>query len=336
MTDQHYRVAGSLGSPYSMKMRAVFRYRRLPHIFQLRDDAVTSETAGVRPQIVPMVRFPDTGAWHVDSTPMALTLEERHPGTRSILPDDEVHRFVACLLEDFADEWLTKCMFHYRWYYAPDREYASAWVAADRLDGVTHDRSARAAWARDFNDRQVSRMALVGCTEANRPVIESTYLRVLDALEPHVAFRCYLFGSRPSLADFGLYGQLKTLSDDPTGQSVMRDRAPTVTHWLRQVDDLSGLDGEWGEPLPSVRALMDIVTDRYLPFLVANERAVERREDEVRLEFDQGRYAQAPFRYQVKCLGRLRKLFAALSPDARARLDDMGSAAQVARWLGPR
>ena len=50
-----YRIVGGLGSPYSMKMRAVFRYRRLPHIFEMRNGAVRDEVAHVRPSIIPMV-----------------------------------------------------------------------------------------------------------------------------------------------------------------------------------------------------------------------------------------------------------------------------------------
>ena len=39
--------------------------------------------------------------------------------------------FLASLIEDFADEWLTKAMFHYRWAYDGDIQYASLWIADD-------------------------------------------------------------------------------------------------------------------------------------------------------------------------------------------------------------
>ena len=62
-------------------------------------------------------------------------------------------------------------------------------------------------------------MPLVGCTPENAPVIEASYRRVLAALEPHVGV---LFGTRPSLADAGLFGQLRTFATDPTPFAIMR------------------------------------------------------------------------------------------------------------------
>ena len=44
------------------------------------------------------------------------------------------------------------------------------WVVSSR-DPVMEEGARRQAM-QSFNDRQVGRMALVGCTEANRPVIE--------------------------------------------------------------------------------------------------------------------------------------------------------------------
>jgi glutathione S-transferase len=317
-----YRIIGSLGSPYSMKMRAIFRYRRLAHVFDFRDDASKAETAGVRPQIVPMVCYPDSGEWHVDSTTIALELESRHPQERSILPTQEADAFLCHLLEDFADEWVTKAMFHYRWYYAIDADYASGWIAADTLPATRHDAAARRAFAREFGDRQIGRMPLVGCTQANRPVIERSYERLLDVLALDAARGSYLFGSRPSLADFGLFGQLKTLADDPTGQQIMRQRAPSVNHWIRQIDDLSGLEGEWAsETGRMLRNTLALCCDYYLPFLVANSSALAAGDETLQVSFDEGDYEQAPFRYQAKCHSRLKSLYAALGGQAQGEVD---------------
>ena len=102
------------------------------------------------------------------------------------------------LLEDFGDEWVTKIMFHYRWYYAPDRAFAQDWVITSRDPQMPQAERREAMQA--FNDRQVGRMAMVGCTDGNRPVIEDSYRFILDTLDAHVRKMEFLFGSRPSLA----------------------------------------------------------------------------------------------------------------------------------------
>jgi glutathione S-transferase len=334
---ESYRIVGALGSPYTMKLRAILRYRRIPHRFELRNGAIREETQDVRPQMVPMMKYPNEDAWRVDSTPIALELEQRLPGQRSILPDDAVHQFLCALVEDFADEWLMKAMFHYRWYYAADRHYASNWIAMDQWAADAGGRAERKAFAQDFHDRQVGRMALVGCTDENRGVIEATYERVLDVLDPDVGYGRYLFGSRPSLADFGLFGQLLTLSQDPTGQTVMRQRAPDVSHWVRQLDDLSGLDGDWfteNAELPAaLRHILQLCGETYLPFLAANEEALENGTSEVRLNILGRPYAQAPFRYQVKCYSRLKSMYAQLDVGAKANVDKLLASSACLPWL---
>ena len=318
-----YVVVGQNGSPYSMKLRAVMRYRRLPFDWVLRTERNMAEFAAVQPALMPMIRFPGEEHWRIDSTPIIDALEQRHPGQRSVIPDAPGRAFLAYLIEDFADEWLTKAMFHYRWAYDADIRYASLWIADDFFPDQKGD--ARAAAARRFAERQIERMPLVGCSPHNAPIIEATYTRSLDLLESHVGLHDHLFGSRLSIADFGLLGQLKTLATDPTPLAIMRERAQRTESWTRQLDDASGLEGEWYPDrvaLPEATlGLLRLAAETYLPFLVANAAAIERGDEKVELSLLGQTYVQAPFGYQQKCLTALRQRFAALNA---AGLDEIG------------
>lgn len=316
-----YRLHGANPSPYSQKMRALLRYRRLPFIWDNDGTARDVAIAGHLPPVIPVLRFPG-GRLMNDSTPLAYELERLHPGARSIVPDDPGLAFLSDLIEDFADEWVTKIMFHYRWFYADDRNFAQLWISGDRMIGAPPAK--RQAMMAAFNDRQVGRMPIVGCTEANRPIIEESYFRLLSILNPHVAQMPFLFGSRPSLADFGLFGQLVILATDPTPEREMRTRAPDVFLWVLRLDDASGVEGAWIAPdaLPNaVVELLRLAADVYLPFLKANNEAFQHGDAEVAVELMGQRYTQAPFRYQVKCYDGLRKKLAGLPRDARDRIE---------------
>lgn len=296
---ERYRLIGAIPSPYSVKMRAIMRYRRLPFDWVPRTPEVADEIAHVRPAIMPVVRFPDDGSHHVDSTPIALALERRHPGARSILPEDPALAFLSYLIEDMADEWGTKIMFHYRWHREEDRDYCSRWIAREAM-GPAPDEVIETA-ARAFRERQVGRMPLVGCTPANAPLLEECYRRVLDILEAHVGNQAFLFGSRPALADFGWYGQLYQCAIDPTPMAIMRQRAPRTYQWLARLDDASGVEGDWiepGAPLPdAVLALLRLAGEVYLPFLLANAEALAAGAETLRFEAAGHAYEQGVFKY---------------------------------------
>ncbi|MBL6954397.1 MAG: glutathione S-transferase [Alphaproteobacteria bacterium] len=313
--NDRYRLLGTLGSPYSMKLRAIMRYRRLPHDWVLRTTRNRAETEDVKPNLLPMLRYPGERRYRVDSTPLAYDLEARHPGQRSIIPDDPGLAFLCHLLEDMADEWLTKAMFHYRWFYAADIDYAAHWIADDGFPDTRGPE--RDAAAKQFADRQIGRMPIVGCTPENAPVIEDSFHRILALLESRVSVYDFLFGSRPSLGDFGLFGQLKTLSTDPTPMAIMRAEAMKTESWVRQLDDASGIEGEWLAPgadlPPATLGLLQLTGEYYLPFLLANAAATERGEKMFSLTYAKGPYSQGTFGYQAKCLSDLRRRFGELS-----------------------
>ena len=141
----------------------------------------------------------------------------------------------------------------------------------------------------------------------------------------HVGLHDHLFGSRPSIADFGLLGQLKTLATDPTPLAIMRERAQRTESWTRQLDDASGLEGEWYPAhvaLPEATVgLLRLAAETYLPFLVANAAAAEYGDEKFEVKLLGQTYIQAPFGYQRKCLAALRKRFAALNATG---LDEIG------------
>src|SRR5215470_5830307 len=126
MTDR-YRVFGMELSPYSVKVRSYFRYKRIPHEWIVRSVANMDEfNRYAKLPLVPLVVSPDGQAMQ-DSTPIIEKMETRFPEP-ALQPADPALAFLSALVEEYADEWGNKPMFHYRWTYDADAE-----SAADRI-----------------------------------------------------------------------------------------------------------------------------------------------------------------------------------------------------------
>ena len=318
-----YRLIGSTASPYALKLRALMRYRRLPFDWVLMTRALRRATAHLQPTMIPILQFPEDGSYHGDTTALADELERRHPDDRSVIPPHAGLRFLCDLLEDMADELAVKCLFLYRWWDPADQAYVSRWAAEE------WSTSAAAAGSpeeiAEFRDRQIGRMTILGATAVNRPLLEALYLRILDAFEPHVGLGKFLFGTRPSLADFAWYGQLNEMACDPTPMRIMRERAPLTDIWARRLDDTSGVDGAWHDPALGVGAwvcdLLRIAGEVYLPFLRANAAAYEDGRPHLEMRALGHPYVLRPFKYQVKCLRRLETRFHALAAGDSAPIE---------------
>ena len=318
---EYYRLYAHLGSPYSMKVRAVLRYRRIPHLMMSRMHEWQQAFSKVRVPVMPVLEYPD-GSFHNDSTPLILDLENRHPD-RSIIPSLETDAFLSALIEDLADEWLSKAMYAYRWAFPEHTEWTGNLIAFDQYFGSGLERIEQAGQA--FETRQVERNELLGCTQNNLPMLMHIGDSVLDALEPHVTAQPFLFGSRPSNADFALFGQICQFTLDLAALKPCQERAPYSLRWTHHVHDLSGLEGEWrdrSEPRSkAVASLLDLAGQAYLPFLVANHRAIRAESSKVRIEAHGLEYIGTPFKYQVRCLAELRRHYANLSDEARDEID---------------
>ena len=122
-------LIGAPPSPYTRKMIALMRYRHIDYRIVWGDPVrILAEMGVAKPQValLPVYVLPDeAGEIHAvcDSTPIIRRLEAEHKG-RSVIPTDPVMAFIDYLLEDFADEWCTKYMFHYRWHFEADADNA--------------------------------------------------------------------------------------------------------------------------------------------------------------------------------------------------------------------
>jgi len=169
-------------------------------------------------------------------------LETLYPG-RSVIPPDPALAFVDALLEDYADEWLTKAMFHYRWAFAAD--VANAAAILPRWFRTNQPESDAVANGKMFAERQIGRLAVVGSNEITAPVIEESYRRLLRLLDAHLIHSRFVLGDRPASSDLGLFGQLTQLVGfDPTSAAIAHQQAPRVVAWVEVAEDLSGLEPE--------------------------------------------------------------------------------------------
>lgn len=318
---------GVPGSPYTRKMLALLRYRRIPYRLILASHGAAGlPTAKV--SLLPTFYFPgDDGALVAvnDSTPILRRLEREYAG-RSARPSNPALAFLDALIEDYGDEWLTKAMFHYRWAYEADIARASAILPAWRR-AQTSDESLK-AMGREVAGRQIPRLRYVGSNEVTGPIIEASYKRFLDAFEAHLRDHPFFLGARPGAGDFGCYGQLTQLAlFDPTPMAVTEARAPRVFAWTGAVEDLSGLEpteADWFDPtaLPeTVTAILAEIGRVYAPLLLANAKALRDGAEQVDTVIDGGRWVQQPFTYQGKCLQWLREEYAALVPADRKAAD---------------
>ena len=126
--NERLRVVGIHGSPYSRKLLAALRYRRIPFSWIVKDSPEDHDLPQPRVVLLPQLITTDSAGTSVavtDSTPMLRDLDRKFPG-RELRPVDPVLGLLDALLEDWGDEWLTKCMFHYRWAFEADIAQASS------------------------------------------------------------------------------------------------------------------------------------------------------------------------------------------------------------------
>ena len=318
------KLLGHLGSPYSRKFRAFLRYKQIPFEF-IRSQ---TEEADLLPKskipIVPAVYFPEENyaTGHTDSTPLIRKIDQVF-SSRVTTPSDPAVSFLNDVLEDFADEWVVKAMFHYRWKY--DEVHNSEYLMLACHPNM--DENLMKMLASKFAQRQIDRLdKVVGVNGTTSPLVEEGYTKVLKIYNSIIKERKFLLGNRPSSADFSFFGQYAQLVNlDPTPSKLALECAPRMKAWCDVMDDLSGItvsEESWItrkdlESSKNHKNLLTYIKDIYIPFLQANAKAAQAGEKEFSVELEGFLWKQNTFPYQVKCLKQLKSTWNNLSDDEK-------------------
>ena len=325
------QLIGAVGSPYTRKMLSLLRYRRIPHKITWGQPELVLPTLGIelpKPVLLPTFILPDANGdltAATDSTPLIRRLEAMSPD-RSVLPVDPALAFIDYLLEDFADEWVTKYMFHYRWHLQADADNAATLLPLNfrvNLPPEQHEQMKNM-----IPERQISRLYVVGSNDTTAPIIDASYRRYLEAMEAHLQTQPYMLGNRPGAADFAMFGQLTQLVGfDPTPRAIAHQLSPRTVAWTSLMEDLSGLEpgaDDWNgaDQMPAtLRGILTEVGRMYVPALLANSGALQAGEKSWEAEIDGSPWTQPTFPYQAKCLNWINEQYQALDTEDRARVD---------------
>jgi glutathione S-transferase len=279
-----YTLHGFDLSYFTGKMQCYLAYKEVPH---RRNEIAWRELGGrLAPKTglveVPMVERAD-GVVLRDTTAMIGWFEERYPAG-AVLPEDPASAYLCRLLEDYADEGLWRPALYYRWAFDKDailnaRRFTEDFLAFPLTPALALRWNVRRRQRRFY-------LAGEGITARNRQDVERHYHDELRDLETVFRLRPFLFGDRPSLADFGYFASMfRHFGIDPTPARIMRDEAPAVYEWVARMWNARASrigDAPWAptrDGLPEgLEPLLERAARRYLPVLHSNALAVAQRQ----------------------------------------------------------
>lgn len=318
-----YTVYKSDISYFSGKLEAYLRYKEIPHtLVDCNADTLAMIGRKTGTGKMPAIEM-DDGLWLTDTTPMMQWLEDKHP-EQATLPVDPALRFIALLVEDYADEWLWRPAMWWRW--VPK---ASRVTLGRRIAGEMISKAIAIPLGFYFGRRQLNEWLWKdGVSDANSNDVRDMLFRELEFLEPLLEQQDYILGSHPSMADFGYFASMfRHFGNDPISAEVMRREGPNTYEWLARMWNAkqSKLEPQvewvWPEADHWQPLLRRISTD-YLPYLHQNAKAFAANKK----RFDyQGASLSFPrtvtTNYRVWCRQQLQKEFSQLNTTDQQRVE---------------
>ena len=172
------KVFGNVGSPYTQKILALLRYRNIPYTVSWGDVIHNLSLLNIeppKPVLLPTMLFDNGNGKNIaktDTTPIIRELEDIYE-SKSVIPNTLSIKFLNYLLEDFADEWTTKYMFHYRWHFKEDAENAKKMLVLQHKLNI--DNKSMSEFGNHIAERQINRLWVVGSNNETADLIDESY-----------------------------------------------------------------------------------------------------------------------------------------------------------------
>ncbi|MFC7292480.1 glutathione S-transferase family protein [Hirschia litorea] len=334
-----YRLFGAETSAFSIKLRSYMRYKGLPHEWLAR----TSETESTLKEVSRFSTLPvlvTAGGFAVhDTTPTIEALEADSP-TPETIPEDAISAFLAAVMEDYADLWLSKAVMQYRWGRKKDQKEAAARALDEYFVGEEKPEN-RKELIQDSIERMATLFPSMGLNAEMGSVVEKSFKRFVKLLNAHLEKHLYIFGGRPSIADFGLAAQLTQLMKDPTPAKIIEKDGPFVKAWCEFMDDPKP-NGPF-EPLEDLMATLGPIFKKeigvtFLPWAAANLEASLSRQDEVTVTLGKEEVTHAPLRSAARSFKDVRRKFSGRDDEEAlvTLVDELGIGAFLRRPERPK
>ena len=263
-----YRVYGLNQSYFTRKLTGYLDYKEIPWVLRRFGGMNPTVTAAGWPGGIPAVQNPD-GAFMWDSTAVIHHLELRFP-ERSVLPPDPVQRFLCYVIEDVADEWLYRAAVGSRWFCEENRVVGGHELAREISVEIPGSCDQVLAMVRTHMSSSCPPM---GVTEKSIGAwidqVLKPWMRVLGA---HLEQRPFLFGERPSLADFAVFGgSAAHLLNDPLCRRWTEEEGlAVVEHGHRLLEPEPDTFADWANPTELPETFIALLADLgriYLPWV---------------------------------------------------------------------
>ena len=200
-------------SYFSGKLEMYFRYRNFN--FQ-RLEPTLSELYKIKKKTgtmqVPLVYDNLKKIWLRDTTYIIKYMEDNYVSTNEkcpIYPSSELKYYISLLLEDFADEYMWRPAMYMRWEPKVDSRFLSTrfvWEFADGAGLLAIVPSFLRRSALLFRQWLFSVFGEGIMNVDQHDVAKSQYYSVLDSLQKILEDSPYLFGTHPTIVDFGFLG----------------------------------------------------------------------------------------------------------------------------------